>query len=68
MPLFNSPDFILDACDSLDQGKFPYLLIVGVSDDHTRLESNLTQEERQMLLDWIRNGHLETIFLNHINQ
>lgn len=60
-------DFIDDACDSLDEDGRPYILIVG-EDDGSLLFSNISEENIELLEEWLKDGHWNEMLRQHIDQ
>jgi hypothetical protein len=54
-------DFIDDACEALDKSGQPYVFLVG-DGPVTKIFSNLTEEDRAMLEEWVDNGHVLELF------
>jgi hypothetical protein len=68
MASLGSQDAIEDAVEKLHESPFQYLLITGTSTTASRFDSALSEDAREMLLDWVRSGELEKQLLVHFNQ
>lgn len=65
---FDSQDWIEDAVDSLHKSKFPYLVVTGVNQNSTRIDSSMDNASREALLDMIRSGELESMLIEHFER
>lgn len=65
---FDSQDWIDDAVDSLHNSKFPYLVVTGVNQNSTRIDSSMDNDSREALLDMIRSGELESMLIEHFER
>jgi hypothetical protein len=68
MTPFGSQDHIESAVDSLQAGPFPFLLISGTAGDRIRLDSALNAENRELVMGWVKSGHLEQILKEHFDR
>lgn len=68
MPSLGSQDNVEDAANLMHESTLPFILITGTHTDYSRLDSNLSQAARDMLLDWVRSGHFEKMLLDHFQQ
>lgn len=65
---FDSTDWIDDAVDNLHRSQFPYLLITGVNQEKTRIDSSMGEISRESFLELIRSGRFEQMVLDHFER
>lgn len=60
-----SLDFVEDAIDCLEKSGMPYVLVVGHG-NRSLVFSNLTDEDKEMLREWIEEGEWNNILEEHL--
>lgn len=65
--VFGSLDAIEDAIDTLTKAGFSFVLMVGISQNRTRVDSSLDPSEKEMMRGWLETGHFDTILGDHLN-
>jgi len=58
-------DFLEDASDILDESGEPYIIVVGRGSS-TYVYSNMGEEHRRMLQDWLATDHLNDVIRDQL--